>query len=519
MLAAEASPSAPQEATRALDEGLAPRGLLRLAVDPSFSAWDSRYGTRMVDGDVVEETEPLAMELVHDRGAIFPGFRKLEDHIRSLIDDPAFQGSAGVADAAVRQDVTRVDVGASFGVFDWLTMGVTLPLVKTRLALQTSLRTGPGSGADLGVNPATDGSSQVARFLDGLADVSSSAAARASQVCTDGPNSQACRSARELSDRVAAFENDARGAYSSSYLFPMEGSSVADSMAATARRLGEELTAVGLSGLRDMVFATEWFTAEAFARLPTRPEIGASSLAPIDGVWRLGDVEAKLLARVIEGAAGDSAEARPAFAYHLAAGVAVRLGTGAPQSDDMLYDLGSGDGQMDVEGRLVAAMRWRERAGLRLGVRYGVQRAATLERRVAPVEELLAPLATVASVIWTPAPYLGLEAEPHWMVTDELSIFASYRRYSKGADGYALANADAAAASNADPAVLERESARSWQRAGAGLRYSTTDPLGAGTATPIELRFRMLFPIGGSGGHAPAATSVEVGLSVFRSFY
>ena len=107
---------ATQETTHLLDEGLVSRGLLRLGVSPTFLSWDSRYGIRTEGGVEIREVEPLAQELIHERGAIFPGFFDLENHVRELIGDSDFDGSAGVADAAVFQNVTRVDIGADLGV-------------------------------------------------------------------------------------------------------------------------------------------------------------------------------------------------------------------------------------------------------------------------------------------------------------------------------------------------------------------------------------------------------------------
>ena len=395
--------------------------------------------------------------------------------------------------------------------------------MKTRLAVEHTLRTSAGSGANLGVNPTSDQAAAVTRFLDGLTDAFAAATQRANSTCALDMGSEACRSATELLDRVAAFERAARGAYASSYLFPMEGSPVADSIAAAVGRLDEELRSVGVIGINDpIIFASKWFSADAFAQLPARPEIGKEPLAPSDGSWRLGDLEVGVLARVVQGAMRDSATPTPIFSYHVAAGVTGRLATGEPRSDGRLFDLGSGDGQLDIETRLIALMRWRVGVGLRVGARYGFQQPATLDRRVSPPDYLLAPLSTLHSVNWNPAPYVGLDAEPSWAVTDELSVFGSYRRFQKGRDDYSLVTSDMedpAGAGEVDVFDLERESASTWQRAGLGLRYSTTDPLGAGTAAPLELHFRLLFPVGGSGGQVPVTTSLEVGLRVFRTLY
>ena len=513
-----ASPSwlpglAAQAATRILDEGLVPSGRLRLGVQPVFSSWDSRYGIRVEGGVETREIEPLASELAHERGAIFPGFDDLEGYLRALADDPEFIASAGVADATLHQDVTRVEIGAHFGVFEWLTVGVRLPLVKERMAFENSLRTGEGSGANLGINPALGGNASVDRFLDDLADAAADASSRAANLCAPDPGSASCLEAWALSDRVATFGSAARGAYASSYVFPMRGTGISEAIAATLAQLDSELRAARLGGIRPMVFATEWFSAAQVAALPSSASVGADPIEAVDGTWRLGDVEANLLARVVHGAVGDTAA--PTLTYHLTAGLTGRFGTGAPDSPHRLYDLGSGDGQIDIEARAIAQVRLRGRVGVRAGARYGLQQSVAREIRIAPPESIFADLSTLGTVTWTPAPYIGFDAEPGWIVTDELSVVGAYRFFSKGTDSFAL-GAEEPGAGPLDPANLERESGAAWHRAGLGLRYSTSDPLADGTATPLDLHIRMLFPIGGSGGHVPVATSLEVGMSIFR---
>ena len=463
--AATAAMSAPQTATQVLDEGLVPAGLLRLRVLPTFTAWDSRYGMRIEDGATVQEEEPLARELIHERGAIFPGFTELEEHVRAMLGDPSFMGMAGIADATVKQDFTRVDLGAHVGVFDWLTVGVAVPLVKGRLALETILAT-DAAGTNLGTNPASRGNSGVNRFLDQLERASSEATGWAAGVCAGDPASRVCSDAQALSGRLADFERAARGAYASALVFPMAGTAVADSLGAAVARLAGELNAQGLGGIdAPMVFATEWFTAEAFSELPGGSDIGGRPLAPIDGVWKLGDVELAVLGQVLSGAVQDSGAAVPRFSYRVTAGFTTRLGTGTPEAQNILFDVGTGDGQIDFEGRLTGIFGVGRYLGLRLGARYGIQRPVTLERRVAPPEWLLAPLSRVRSVTWTPAPYLGIDAEPALTLTDDLSVFASYRWFNKGTDDYALLGEDVGADTGVDPADLELESVtRPWVR-------------------------------------------------------
>jgi len=507
------------------DDTLVPRGRLRLQSTTSFMAWDSRFGERTEDGAVVSGKESLASDLTDEAGTgLFPAIADLEKHLRALSGDGAYSGVLGATSAHVGQDVTRVDLGAHLGVFDWLTVGVVVPLVKTHTTVEVAVRQSRVE-SDLGINPTIGASEAVQSFLDGLSAAHISSLAQATTLCSSDPASDACSAAESLAGRVGLFSASSQSAYLSSGFFPMQGSAIAQSLADATAALDGELSDAGLGGIgATMAFATELLTGEALANAPTTPQFGinGTALRGLTSLWTIGDVEVSALARVLEGEVRDSGDVAPRLTYSLAAGVMARLGTGSVDKDDAFLDLGTGDGQLDIEARVVGFLGVGHRIGVHLGVRYGVQQGVSLLRRVAPRDVVMAPAHTIRAVRWTPGSYLGLNVEPAWKLSSELTALASYGLYTKGRDSYALLVEEPVPLGSipVDITDLERESGVTIHRAGLGLRYSTVESWRTGVAArPMELHLRVTSAIAGSGGHTPVATRVEFGIRLFRGIW
>ena len=505
------------------DVTLVPRGQLRLQFDPSFTSWNARFGERLENGALVTENEDLASDLTSETGAsVFPGLASLEAHIRSLTGNSGFVGIAGASSAFLSHDVTRIDLGGHLGVFDWLTLGATVPVMKNRTALEVAFR--PDSmGGNLGLNPLISDPGGVNDFIASLEAALGLAQARAASICGTTPGTGACSDAASLEGQISGFLSTSRNAYSSSALFPMRGSQAARALTDATTTLDQDLNAAGLGGLgATMAFASEWITSETFASLPSKGGSGiqGAPLAPINALWQIGDVELTALVRIARGELRDSGAVAPRLTYSVGAGFLMRLGTGSVDAHDVFLDLGTGDGQRDFEGRLFGFVGVGERLGLRAGVRYGIQQSLDLLRRVAPPETVTPRVGTLRAVTWTPASYLGFELEPTWRLSPELSLFGSYRLYSKGVDGYEIFGEAAAGSVPVDAADLERESGVTLHQAGFGIRYSSMDGWFAGVhSSPMELHARVLYSAAGSGGQTPIAMRVEMGIKIFRGIW
>jgi len=493
-----------------LDDTLVPGGSLGFEISPVFSSWDTRFGRSAG----VNRRESLAEDLTTDAAqTLYPGAESLRAAIAALSGNAGYSPILGVTQAHVSKDVTRVEFAAHVGVLDWLTVGAVLPWSRTRTSFDLHFRPDTLAG-DLGVNPTISNATNVTSFLQALANAEAAAQTNATQVCTSSPGSPACANAQALATRTASFRTSASNGYGASAFFPLASTATATALAQSVSTLSSDLVAAGLGPISvAMPFAAAAVDEEDFWTLPLLPEAGVQALGPLASVkapWYFGDLEVSATVRVLEGRRGN-------VAYRLLATALGRLPTGQVDSLDVLLDVGTGDGQADLEGRLLAQLRAGSRLGLALGARYGVQRPRTLVRRVAPPEVAIPAAATRHTVEWTPGAFYGLEIAPTLYVSDELSFSAEYRGFRKYRDRYELAGSSVGAP--VDPSVLEVESGVTVHEVGGSLRYdSLARWLGEG-ARPMQVNFRFVRAVAGGGGQTPVTTQVELGVRLFRSLW
>ena len=501
--------------SQVLDDTLVPRGRARIELLPVFTSWESRFGKTAAGAT---GREKLGEDLTSGAAqTLFPGAESLRSAIEAMSGSAGYTAVLGEAQARVTKDITRIEFGGHVGIFDWLTIGAVLPWTRTRTSLDVAFQPDTIAG-DLGRNPAATGSSGVTSFLQSLSTAESAARTNATQVCGASPGSGACTSAQTLADRTAAFLGSATTAYGASAFFPVATSATATSLSQAVSTLSADLIAAGLGGIAaPMAFATLGVSESDYWGLSAGAGVLGDSLGSVKGLWHAGDAEVSATVRLLEGAVGGSAETPPGVTYRLLATVLGRLPTGLTDSVDVFLDVGTGDGQSDLEGRLLGQATFGRHLGVQVGVRYGVQRPRTLVLRVAPPETVVAAYSTRHTVEWTPGAYLGLEVAPVWRLSDELSIAAEYRVFRKYRDAYELAGTSVGAP--VDPAVLEIESGVTLHEVGGALRFDTMARwLGQG-ARPFQAHLRVVRAVAGGGGQTPVTTQVEFGVRLFRRLW
>lgn len=501
-----------------LDDALVPAGRLRLQMFPVYTSWDSRFGRTT---DFVTSREDLGDDLTSPSAeSLFPGTDALVGAIRSITGAGGYVPTLGETTGRVTKDITRIEFGGHLGVFDWLTVGVVLPWTRTRTNVDVYFRPDTVAG-DLGLNPTATNASGVLSFLQALSSADAAAQTNAAQVCAMSPGTAACTSAQTLADRTEAFYTSASTAYSASPFFPIAGSATATDLAAQTASLDADLTAAGLGALgATMAFATEWIAEDDFAGLSAMAGFGVEGapLGDVRSLWHAGDVEVSATVRLLDGAVRDSAQAEPRLSYRLLGTLLGRLPTGAIDDPDVFLDVGTGDGQSDLEGRLLGELTLGRHLGFRAGGRYGVQMSRTLVRRVAAPEQVLAPLSSRQLVEWNPGAYFGIEVAPSYRISPELSVGAEYWAFRKYRDAYTLTGVSQGAPVNT--AVLEIESGQTVHQVGVILRYdSVARGLAGATSWPMQLHFRYQRAVAGGGGQTPLTTRVEFGMRLFRRFW
>ena len=500
---------------QSVDQTMVPRGYLRFQAYPRFTAWDARFG-RAPDGS--ERKEDLGEDLTDSTAlSLFPGIPTLAEMVGGMIGENGYTPVLGSSGGRISQDITRIDFGGDLGVFDWLTVGVVVPWVRTRTVVDVVFVPDTLNG-DLGLNPSITNSSAVDAFVLATGAAESAAQGNATAICGAGP-SAACTAAQSLADRARGFNTSVQSAYGASPFFPIASSATATALSQAASVLSADLVSAGLAGFgAPMAFATEWLTAEGFPLLPILAGAGidATPLETRTSLWTTGDIEVSALVRVLDNLSPRADQADPSFGYRVIAGFLVRLPTGRPKEPNVLLDVGTGDAQTDYEGNLVVSLTFGNRLALAAGGRYGTQRATTLLKRVAPHKLVMPPVSTRQMVTWKPGSYMGVSIVPSFRVTPELSITGEYRYFRKRRDVFSLVDP----MSSLDPTVLSVESSVRAHQVGAGLRYDTVARWMRGDAPrAMEIHVRLLHTMRGSGGQTPASTRVEAGIRLFRRFW
>jgi len=118
----------------------------------------------------------------------------------------------------------------------------------------------------------------------------------------------------------------------------------------------------------------------------------------------------------------------------------VRLPTGHLDSPHDLFDLSSGDHQADVELGVIQEVTLLGRLWLNLAVRGTQQRPGMRERRVAPQDSLLVPIAALASLRWDPGDALAFDFAPMYRFNPHFGVGVTLGYYTKGRDHYTFAS-------------------------------------------------------------------------------
>jgi hypothetical protein len=481
-------------------------------------SWRESFG---VSGERV----PLGADLTRDSGAdLVPGLDGLASALATLVGG----GSPlrlGASTALVSHNEVRVPLSVDIGILDRLSIGVTVPLVRT--TLEADLRVGTSESADLGANPAFVSGAAVSAFLDALDTRTGDAQALAAERCGLDPGSAACLAASGLASTLVEGFGALYSAYGASALFPATGTSTGDALIAWAAALDASLTAEGLPALGSTPpLATSVLLSEGFQSMISNPggPFAAAPLASYGGRWGLGDVEARVAARLLQGERQDSLGV-PTFMWSLTATGAVRLPTGASDSTGIFLDLGRDDGQLDAEvgvfGALVAG-----RLGLRGRATYTRQQSGQVDRRIVPFGEVLSGKGDVATLEWDPGDGMSVEVEPAFRLAPALSLAMSYLFVTRGADRYGYPTGvglpDGATFPVSrfyeDPSVLDVGTELRLHELGGALTYRSRGlPETSGGGFETFLRVRKA--ISGTGGRVPAGVRVEFGLRLVRRLW
>jgi hypothetical protein len=528
-------------------------GQLRFEIFPEIRIYDDRYGLRADGSTTIEEVEPLGVDFARTAvdAQFLPSLTPAQASLALLLDDPSFAANLGSSQARVTAGLTEIPIGIGLGLTDWLTIGGRVPFVRQRVDVDFAI---DQSTANVGTSPGS-GSANVQSFLGQFAAVISATSNEVDATCAAlGDSDPACTQGRITISNANALLQAFQDAYAE-LVFPLSGSSAAAILEQRVSAITRELGQVGDSALVDATLTEPipWATGalgdQAIESLFTDPALGVGVTAPGSyySIWELGDVEVSAAIRLLNLGADPDRSADPVGApeasdelppdslvseepsasrngnpttFVLGIGGTYRLGTGLSDLPDNLFDLGTGDGQDDVEIHAFARLDLGGRFRARADARYGLQLEGTAIRRISGPDDPIAPLTSRQEVRWNPGEYLDVQVVPEFRLAPELSLGLRYRYYSKGADAYAYSVTGDTLTTELPPVeLLDEETEVTVQHVGVGATLWPSRRTSLGGQWPLAVSAEYLAPISGSGGRTPKDGRFRVAARLFISLW
>jgi len=500
-------------------------GTLRITLAPDWSRWDHRFGEG-TPGYARGALEPAGIDFSSDSLGTgqLPFLQGVQTRVRNLTGLSAFRLNLGRAQLTLNTSVRVVPLGLELGITRRLAIGVTVPIVRSRVE---AFLLGPDTGAaaaatrgNVGWNPAflTPGALDTFRLevdsmLNALAAQAASGppALRAqAQAMLAGMQSQLCdlwALAGSLTPADAASPCAAAGDAQVAPLLPDTGSEAGRAITAWlggAQANYEQLRAQ---------YAALGVTLPGFAlgfALPTTPLDSAGLRRFLTD--RNGPLAADSLTSVVRTRLGD---VEVGASYQLAdrarlrtlVTLIARLPTGYVDSKDNLIDVGTGDHQLDVEVGLRNDIVLGSAFWIHAGGRYGMQFSDQLDRRVSPANLPFAPFAASARVKRDLGDYVAIDIVPNWRLDDAFSLGLAWRYFRQGATRFGYTDPADEARIGLPASVLDRETAITRMRIGAGMTFSTLSRYAAGRARlPYTVTASYQNTFWGAGGRVSAAS-------------
>lgn len=427
------------------DATIVARGSLRLRSQVEWTRYGAIFGP---DG---KRTLPLGSALSTDLDAVaFPALGQAELAVQAMTGTPSVQLNIGTLRTTADSRIASVPVSLEYGLTSRITLGVMVPIVQTRTVITTQLNGRADSSANVGVNPAGFLFSQAAwtansQVTSGLTSAISALTTKLQQ-CALAPSDPSCASingrqaeANALLADAGTFKSAAQDLYGVSPslrgapFIPLAGSTIQQSIDTHLSSIRASFTTFGISPGSGAFAAAQGFGANDQLQVlvnDPRYGIGLDSIGTTEQI-ALGDIELAVTTQLFNSftdSATGGIKWRGAFA------AVVRLGTGHRARQNRPLDIGTGDGQTDVEVRGAVDMLFRDRLLTTIAGTY-TQQLGTLDydRLPSSPDFIFSFDVPVAGSI-KPGNMAALRVNPRYLVTRGLMVGGLFAGTHRGAD-------------------------------------------------------------------------------------
>ena len=483
------------------------RGVLRINFTPVWLQYDHFFGFNTpgyTDGAAV----PLAVDLNTDSlgVATLPFLGRYQDTLRLATGLGAFSFNLGRVVTQLSASVRTLPIGIEYGLFRWLSIGVTVPIVRSRMDVNFAVDTTAAKRSNVGWNPGFLKADTIAAFR-GQMDAALAALLEQATTGPPGLRAQAQAALKALQPFRALAESP---------FLPRDTTQAGDSITARLTsaeagygQLAAQYAAVGITLpalTATLPLPDASLTRDDLERLfsdPTLP-VAADTLGTVVRTG-IGDITAHATLQLVEGAH-----------YRGQLVVTTRFPTGTAPSANTFLDLGTGTHQLGYELALANDLVVGSSFLIHGVARFGGARADQLPMRVTPPDLPLAPIAQLATIKRAPASYVGLEVAPTWLMDDAFSVRVNYGYFNQGATRHTYVDPADEARVGWPASVLDEGTGVRLTRIGGGLTFSSLARYQAGRASlPYSLTVTYDNTIWGRGGRVPQAGMFRIQLRAY----
>jgi hypothetical protein len=507
-----------------------PSGSVRFTITNGWTRFDTRFGENGIARGLGDE---LSTDSLGPRQ--LPRLAPIEAAFQTLTNNPAQRLTLGKLDTRSDARIVTTPIAIEYGVSRRLSVGVVVPVVQTRRSVQLRVNehtaTDTARRGNTGLIPASrrlDAALGNAALVTALTTASANLTALLGR-CQTNPAAAECNpirgqeaAAAAAAQRAAAFAAGVRTAYGvteqTAVVAPLTGSPLAVQIEAQRAALAAQLATFtpGIT-LGALFNAPTEFSYADFQGRNAVPGLlqsdlggGLDSIRTTERVG-IGDVEVRAALMLIDHMQPDSLPPG-GLRFRIGVGGSYRFATSIADTARNLMDIGTGEGP-GVELRsamdVVAG-----RIGATIAGRFSTSFARTVDAALVGYPEGGFPYPLFGQVTRKGGNVIGVDVSPRVFLTEWLAFEGDYGFEHVGLPTFTgAAGEECSACSALAGSILP--AARTVQRAGVGVRYSTIDSYLRGRARyPIEVSYRHLETITGDAG-APKIFRDQIQLRLF----
>ena len=521
LVALLATPLVAQSPLSHLDDAAPlPAGMLRFRLANVWTRFDQRFGE---SGGLTPLGAPLSADSLGS--AQLPRLIPIEAGLRTLAQDPLLRLSLGRLQVSSNARTVTTPISLEYGLTRRFSVGLIVPIVQTRRVAQAivsgdSTRANVGYVAAKSREVAAASNLAVATAFQRSADSLGVLLSR----CPTNPSAAGCAavnantadatSARDRAQSFAAAVRVLGVSASSTIVAPRASSDLADALDAKRTQLNLRLQqylgagAGATTGIFTAPTDFSYFDLQGNRAAASPGLLQGSIGGGLDSIrtterFGLGDIAIGAQYLVFDRFQRDSARP-PRVQSRLAIAGSVRFPTSRPDSAQSLLDIATGEG-----AGIGVRTAWDVivgRLGGTVAARYTKSFGRTVQAPLYGDPEAAFPYPLFVERTRTAGDVLGIDLTPRFLVSESLALNGHYGLERIGATTYggeASGLVDPCIGCGAGPIQSTSGSARTAQRVGLGIRYSTVDGYQRGRARyPIEVSFAHLETVTGDAGLA-----------------